>query len=82
MKWFCAIHVWRGGWGHTVVLKENPKYSSPQYYGTTVDPDEIEEVIAWTDENAQARRISYDTWQFKSRRAAEEFIMLYNLRWT
>jgi len=42
----------------------------------------MEEVIAWTDENAQARRISYDTWQFKSRQDAEQFIMIYNLRWT
>ena len=50
--------------------------------GSTVDPDELEEVILWAVKNAQTRRISYDTWQFKSKDDAEQFIMLYNLRWT
>lgn len=82
MKWFRATYVKRPGWGHTVQLVENPEHKSAEFVGTTIDPDEIEEVLVWTNQSAQARRISYDTWQFKSQQAAEQFIMIYNLRWT
>lgn len=84
MKWFKAEYEWRGpgGWGHTVRLNENPEHKSEKFLGTTVDPDEIEEVLEWAQENSNARRISYDTWQFRSQAEAEQFIMLYNLRWS
>jgi hypothetical protein len=85
MKWFKAEYKHspgHGNWGHTVRLVENPEHKSEKFFGTTVDPDEIEEVLEWTNENSNARRISYDTWQFRSQQEAEEFIMLYNLRWS
>ncbi len=82
VKWFKAEYCLRPSWGHTVQLNENPEHKSDKFFGTTVDPDELEEVLEWAQENSNARRISYDTWQFKSQQQAEEFIMLYNLRWS
>jgi hypothetical protein len=69
MRWFKAEYQWRGQgagqWGHTVRLTENPEHKSEKFYGTTIDPEEIEEV-----------------WQFKSAEEANQFIMIYNLRWS
>lgn len=79
MKWYHAVYNKNLSWGHTVRLMQNMHIDEP---GCTVDPDELEEVILWAVKNAQTRRISYDTWQFKSKDDAEQFIMLYNLRWT
>ena len=80
MKWYHAIYEHRTGWGHTVRLVL-PEFKATDF-GTTVDPDELEEVILWANENSKARRISYDTWQFRSQNDAGQFIMLYNLTWT
>ena len=44
-------------------------------------PADTSEEIEWAIENADARRISYDTWQFKRMQDAEQFIMLFTLRW-
>ena len=86
MRWFKAEYQWRGQgaghWGHTVRLTENPEHKSEKFYGTTIDPEEIEEVLEWANENSNARRISYDTWQFKPAEEANQFIMIYNLRWS
>ena len=86
MKWFKAEYQWRGKdkgrWGHTVRLTENPEHKSEKFRGTTIDPDEVNEVLEWAKENSNARRISYDTWQFKTEEEANHFIMIYNLRWT
>jgi hypothetical protein len=83
MIWYTAQYRWRGrgsgGWGHTVQFVQ-PEFKSTDF-GTTVDPDELEEIILWAEQNAQARRISYDTWQFKTRNEADQFIMLFKLRW-
>jgi hypothetical protein len=67
-------------WGHTVEIKQ-PEFVVTDF-GTTDEPPSIAEVITWATENAQARRISYDTWQFRSRAEANQFIMLYKLTWT
>ena len=61
-------------WGHTVEIKQPDSV-------TTGATSNIEEVITWATENSQARRISYDTWQFRSQTEADQFIMLYKLRW-
>jgi hypothetical protein len=45
-------------------------------------PADSSEEIEWSIENAQARRIAYDTWQFKRLKDAEQFIMLFTLRWS
>lgn len=83
MKWFKAEYKHNpNNWGHTVQLVEHPEHKSGKFFGTTVDPDEIEEVLEWTNEQSKARRISYDTWQFRSQDEANQFIMLYNLRWS
>lgn len=79
MKWYHAVYNKNLSWGHTVRLMQNMNMGESVH---TVDPDELEEVILWAIKNAQTRRISYDTWQFKSKDDAEQFIMLYNLRWT
>lgn len=79
LNWFIPQYKYRKTWKHTVELKQVEFKSSD--FGTTVDPDELEEVIVWANQNAQARRISYDTWQFGSSEDANQFIMLYKLRW-
>ncbi len=85
MKWFKAEYCYRGrdkgNWGHTVRLNEDPERKLSNLRGVVIDLHEEEEVIGWTNENSGARRISYDTWQFKSKQEAEQFIMLYNIRW-
>ena len=79
MIWFKPEYRLRKSWGHTVTLAQAEFKTTD--FGTTVDPDELEEVILWAVENSQARRISYDTWQFKSKADAEHFIMVFQLRW-
>jgi hypothetical protein len=79
LKWFTPTYEFRSSWGHTVRLAQ-PEFKKTDF-GTTIDPDELEEVIIWVNEHAQARRIGYDTWQFRSRQEAEQFIMLYKLMW-
>lgn len=79
MRLFHPEYRLRKGWGHTVTLAQ-PEFQVTDF-GTTVDPDELEEVILWAVEHAQGRRISYDTWQFRSRSEAEQFIMVYKLMW-
>ena len=83
MKWFKAEYQYRiKSWGHVVQLVENPEYKAEQFANVIIDPYEIEEVLNWTNENSNARRISYNTWQFKSAEEANQFIMLYTLRWS
>lgn len=78
MRFYEPQYIFRKDrWGHTVYLSEEAHIE----LGETVDPDELEEVIQWAVKNAQAKRISYDIWQFESREDAEHFIMLFNLRW-
>jgi hypothetical protein len=79
LRLFHPTYEHRKDWGHTVRLAQ-PEFVATDF-GTTVDPDELEEVILWATENSQARRISYDTWQFRSQAEAKQFIMLYKLRW-
>ena len=76
---FGATYRWRDNWKHTVEITE-PEWIATDF-GTRSGHDKFEEVIVWADKNAQARRISYDTWQFKSKQEAEQFIMLYALTW-
>ena len=78
MQWYNAKYALRPNWGHTVRLVE----SNTAGNGDTVDPDELEEIIIWAVHNSQARRISYDTWQFRSQEEANYFIMMYNLIWS
>ncbi len=83
MKWFKAEYEHRSNsWGHVVQLIENPEHKAEQFVGVIIDPYEIEEVLNWTNENSNGRRISYNTWQFRSQEEAEQFIMLYTLRWS
>jgi len=74
-----ATYRLRPTWGHTVEIKQ-PEFVVTDF-GTTDEAPDISEVIDWAIASAQARRISYDTWQFKSRQEARQFIMLYKLRW-
>jgi len=80
LNWYHPTYEYRKDWGHTVRLAQ-PEFKATDF-GTTVDPDELEEVILWSTEHAQGRRISYDTWQFRSQVEAEQFIMVYKLMWT
>lgn len=78
IKWFFPVYKYLKSWGHVVKISGSPVMDEP---GTTVHPDELTEVIDWVIENAQSKRISYDTWQFSSKEDADHFIMLFSLRW-
>lgn len=68
----------RKAWGITVRLYPTDRY------GDVMEkiPADTSEEIKWAIENADARRIAYDIWQFKSVKEAEQFIMLFKLRWS
>lgn len=66
----------RPTWGITVRLIQTDRHAGVI---VCVPEDPIVE-IEWANENSGGRRISYDTWKFKSLREAEEFVMLFKLR--
>jgi hypothetical protein len=80
MSWLEPKYSLRKSWGHVVALKD--PYQDHNEFGTIVDTEAVEKILEWTKENANATRISYDTWKFRSREEAEQFIMLYKLTWT
>lgn len=69
----------RTSWGHTVSLKD--PYADHKEFGIIVDLDVVKAIIEWAIENSNGTRISYDTWKFKTQQEAEEFIMLFTLRY-
>jgi hypothetical protein len=79
MSWLVPKYALRKGWGHTVALKD--PYFGHNEFGTIVDTDAVDKILGWVMENSQGTRISYDTWKFKSQQDAEEFMMMYTLRW-
>jgi len=80
MAWLEPKYSLKKSWGHVVALKD--PYQDHNEFGTVVDLDSVDAILKWTEENANATRISYDTWKFRSRDDAEQFIMLYKLTWT
>lgn len=54
-------------------------------YGTTIDPDVLNEAIDWTTDQLASwpnvRRMSWQDWDFKFRSDAEKFITMYYLKW-
>lgn len=80
MSWLVPKYSLRKSWGHVVALKD--PYQAHSEFGTIVDQDSVDAILKWTEENANAIRISYDTWKFRSQDDAEQFIMLYKLTWT
>lgn len=69
----------RPSWGHVVSLIETDQ---TKLQGTTIDPDEEEEIMQWCCANAYGRRIGFDQWQFPSEATAKEFIVMFKLRWS
>lgn len=66
----------RPTWGITVRLVQMDRYMDVMEN----EPKDPAVEIEWAHENSGGRRISYDTWQFKRLREAEEFVMLFKLR--
>lgn len=66
----------RPTWGITVRLVQQDRHKDVMEN----IPDDPTTEIEWAHENSGGRRISYDTWKFKSLREAEEFVMLFKLR--
>lgn len=66
----------RPTWGITVRLVQTDRHMDVM---ENIPQDPSVE-IEWAQENSGGRRISYDTWKFKSLREAEEFVMLFKLR--
>jgi len=80
VTWLEPKYALRKSWGHTVSLKD-PYYEHAEF-GKVVNTEAVDAILKWTEENANATRISYDTWKFRSRDEVEQFIMLYKLTWT
>ena len=79
MSWLEPKYALRESWGHTVALKD--PYFSHNEFGTIVDTESVNRILEWATMHSMGTRISYDTWKFRSRDDAEQFIMLYKLTW-
>lgn len=79
MTWLVPKYSLRKSWGHTVSLKD--PYFEHAEFGTVVDTESVDKILEWAIENSNGTRISYDTWKFKSQQDAEEFMMMYTLRY-
>lgn len=46
----------------------------------------LDTTVAWVEEELKklpdVRRTAWDTWEFNTRREAERFVIMYNLKWT
>lgn len=46
----------------------------------------LDTMVAWVttelEKLSTVRRTAWDTWEFNTRREAERFVIMYNLRWT
>ncbi len=80
MSWLEPKYSLRKSWGHVVALKD--PYQDHNEFGTIVDTESVDKILEWATVNSLGTRISYDTWKFRSRDDAEQFIMLYKLTWT
>lgn len=79
MSWLVPKYSLRKGWGHTVALRD--PYFEHNEFGAVVDTESVDKILEWTLQNSNGKRISYDTWQFRSEQDANEFIMMFKLRW-
>ncbi len=79
MSWLEPNYSLRKGWGHVVALKD--PYQNHSEFGSIVDYETVDAILEWASVNSGGTRISYDTWKFRSRNEAEQFIMLYKLTW-
>jgi hypothetical protein len=79
MTWLEPKYALRKSWGHTVSLKD--PYFEHAEFSKVVDTEAVDAILEWAIENANGTRISYDTWKFETQQSAEEFIMLFRLRY-
>jgi len=79
LSWLVPKYSLRKGWGHTVSLKD--PYYDHKDFNTIVDNDAVDKILEWALLNSNGIRISYDTWKFKTQQEADEFIMLFTLRY-
>lgn len=79
MTWLVPNYVRRTSWGHTVSLKD--PYADHKEFGRIVDSESVNAIFDWVMENSNGTRISYDTWKFKTKQEADEFVMLFTLRY-
>lgn len=79
MTWRKPKYSLRKIWGHTVILQD--PYADHAEVGMIVDLEACKAIIEWVIENSNGTRISYNTWKFKTQQEADEFIMLYTLRY-
>lgn len=66
----------RHDWGITVRLHQTDRHRDVMEHR----PGDPTEEIEWSCENSGGKRIAYDIWKFKTLREAEEFIMMFKLR--
>jgi hypothetical protein len=79
MSWLEPTYELRKGWGHVVTLSD--PLQAHHEFAAVIDLDSVNAILDWSTENSGGIRISYDTWKFRSRSEADEFIMLFKLTW-
>ena len=80
MSWLEPKYELRKNWVHVVTLSD--PLQTHHEFAAVIDYDSVNAILDWSTKNSDGVRISYDTWKFRSREDAEQFIMLYKLTWT
>ncbi len=68
-KWVIALQ-------EDLDLIDNNKLYSEDYLGEKVDWS-VKQLETWSN----VKRISYDQWEFKTKKDAEKFQLIFNLKW-
>lgn len=72
------------------ILTNKPKYTVCITYDIEIPqlfiPNQlIEDAIDWTTDQLESwtdvRRVSYDSWKFKTKRSMKKFLVLFELKW-
>lgn len=79
MSWLTPKYELKRGWGHTVRLVD--PYDGDAELGSAVDYEAVDAILEWATENSCGTRIGYDMWKFRSQEEANEFIMVFTLRY-
>lgn len=79
MSWLVPKYALKKGWGHTVRLID--PYHDSNEFGSVVDYEAVDKILEWATVNSCGTRISYDMWKFNNKEEAQEFIMVFTLRY-
>lgn len=82
---YVGTELWKSSHGWSVTLKECWDLTDGEAWLDSIRfSSEFDRAVEWTVAEAgkwSCKRVSYDTWAFKSRREAEKFITYFSLKW-